>query len=284
VSQLDSSGLSQESVSTFFYSLQSKSNPGMIRGNLATPTAGAPVFVETDTFSGLLVNSQTFRVQFEPFIGKVKVPILIIDGRDGLSIELLPDWVFTLFKHYHYGYLVYLNRIYKRKMSSVKKWQMFGSSHLALTSMNYKSSNVEGAVTEEESLKKRGVNEEERQRILPEELPTLLYAMKPGLLEIKQVELWSKYRPLVPKEYQDKCCPRPCKEVIDREKDKKKEKGKLKRDEKKEKGKLKVPPTLEVATASSSSNDPQELTIKKTLLLSMMQLHHHHLIPQSDLA
>lgn len=106
VPQLDSSHLSQKAFKRLFNNLQSK-HRGMIRANLDKPMAGAPVFVETDTFSGLLVNNQTFRVQFEPFIGKVKVPILIIDGRDGLSIELLPDWVFTLFKHYHYGYLVY---------------------------------------------------------------------------------------------------------------------------------------------------------------------------------
>jgi hypothetical protein len=42
----------------------------------------------------------------------------------------------------------------------------------------------------------------------------------------------------------------PCKEVIEREKNKKKEKGKLKRDEKKKKGKLEVAP-LAAATESS---------------------------------
>jgi hypothetical protein len=94
------------------------------------------------------------------------------------------------------------------------------------------------------------------------EQPTPLYTVIPGLCEIKHVELWSKYCPIVPKEHQDECCPMPCKEVIDRERHKKKAKGKLKRDEKKEKGKLKVaPPTPIVAvTTASSSNDPQELT------------------------
>jgi hypothetical protein len=42
------------------------------------------------------------------------------------------------------------------------------------------------------------------------------------------------------KEHQDECCPMPCKEVIEGEKNKKKAKGKLKPDEKKEKGKPKV--------------------------------------------
>jgi hypothetical protein len=49
----------------------------------------------------------------------------------------------------------------------------------------------------------------------------------------------------MPKEYQDECCPMPCKELIEREKNKKKAKGKLKQDEKNEKGKPKVaPPTV----------------------------------------
>jgi hypothetical protein len=144
----------------------------------------------------------------------------------------------------------YLNRIYKAKMSSVKKWQMFSSTTArGLTKMSFKSSNVEGATTEEEDIKKRGVDGEKRNQILLEP-PTPLYAVIPGLREIKQVELWSKYRPLVPKEYRDECCPMPCKEVIEREKNKKKEKGKLKRDEKKKKGKLEVAP-LAAATESS---------------------------------
>ena len=75
-----------------------------------------------------------------------------------------------------------------------------------------------------------------------------------------------KIPPLVPKEYQDECCPMPCKEVIDSEKNKKNARGKLKRDEKKEKGKLKVsrPPPIVAATTASSSNDLQELTTHGT--------------------
>jgi hypothetical protein len=62
-----------------------------------------------------------------------------------------------------------------------------------------------------------------------------LYATKSGLREIKQVELWQKYHPLVPKHYHNECCPRPAKEVLDREKNMKKERGKQKQHEKKEK-------------------------------------------------
>jgi hypothetical protein len=121
---------------------------------------------------------------------------------------------------------------------------------------------------EEECLRKRGITDEEQNGILLEQ-PMALYAMQPGLREIKQVKLWSIYLPcLVPKEYRDECRPPmvPCEEVILREKKKKKAKGKLKRDEKKEKGKLKVvPPKPIVAeTTASSMNDPQELTTHGT--------------------
>jgi hypothetical protein len=177
-----------------------------------------------------------------------------------LTIPYVVDW--RVFKHWD----KYLNRIYKTKMSSVKKWQLFGSStELGLTSMSFKTSNVDDAEMHQECLRKHGISEEERNRILQEQ-PTPLYATQPGLREIKQVELWSKYRPLVPKEYQDECCPMPCKEVIDSEKNKKNARGKLKRDEKKEKGKLKVsrPPPIVAATTASSSNDLQELTTHGT--------------------
>jgi hypothetical protein len=56
-------------------------------------------------------------------------------------------------------------------------------------------------------------------------------ATRPGFLkEIKQVELFQKYRPLVPKEYWwDECCPEPVKDILDREKERKRTKDKLKR-------------------------------------------------------
>jgi hypothetical protein len=97
--------------------------------------------------------------------------------------------------------------------------------------MTFKSSNVDGAEMDNEGLRKHDITEEE-QNILLLEQPTPLYDVITGLQEIKQVELWSQYRPLMPKEHQDECWPMPCKEVIDREKKKKKKKakGKLKRD------------------------------------------------------
>ena len=59
---------------------------------------------------------------------------------------------------------------------------------------------------------------------------------------IKQLELYEKFRPLIPKQYQDETCPYPGDEIFYGEKRKKSLKAKLKRelkDEKKEKNKNK---------------------------------------------
>jgi hypothetical protein len=126
-----------------------------------------------------------------------------------LTIPYLVDW--QVFKNWD----KFLNQLYKAKMSSVKKWQMFSSSaNLGLTMMRYKSSNVQGAKIEEEGLRKRHVTKADRESILMQQ-PTPLYLTKQGLHEIKQVELWSKYHPLVPAKFLEECCPKPAKEVID---------------------------------------------------------------------
>jgi hypothetical protein len=156
----------------------------------------------------------------------------------------------------------YLNRLYK-KMSAVLKWQIFQSStELGVANIFFKSSNVEDARTLTESLQKPSVVGDARKAVLLQQ-PTRLYPTRLGLREIKQVELWKKYRPLVPEEYRDECCPMPTKEVLDGEKNRKNAKSKLKRDAKKVKeGKLKSAPIVVATTArtASSSHDPQELT------------------------
>ena len=39
--------------------------------------------------------------------------------------------------------------------------------------------------------------------------------LAPGLREIKQVELYAKFRKFVPREFQDEICPRPSDEVLE---------------------------------------------------------------------
>jgi hypothetical protein len=188
-----------------------------------------------------------------------------------LTIPYLVDW--QVFKNWD----KFLKLLYKAKMLSVKKWQMFSSStNLGLTMMRYKSSNLQGARIEEEGLRKKGVSEADRDSILTQQ-PTLLYPMKPGLREIKQVELWSKYRPLVPAKFREECCPKPAEGVINRERNKKNAKGKLKRDVKKEKGKQTVTPrpTAKVfSTAASTSKNKKQNS-------PALLIQHHHL-PVND--
>jgi hypothetical protein len=51
----------------------------------------------------------------------------------------------------------------------------------------------------------------------------------PGLREIKQVELYTKYRPLVPEMYRDELCPTPSDEILKRIAKQKDDKRKSKR-------------------------------------------------------
>ena len=107
---------------------------------------------------------------------------------------------------------------------------------LGVTNVFFQSSNVNGAKTLKESLHKSGVVGDARKAVLLEQ-PTQQYPKRPGLREIKQVELWKKYRPLVPEEYREECCPMLTKEILDGEKNRKNLKSKQKRD-----AKYKTPP------------------------------------------
>lgn len=78
-----------------------------------------------------------------------------------------------------------------------------------------------------QNLKKRGVSEQARQDILKNQLPNALEP--PGLREIKQVELYRKWRKFVPEEFQDEICPKPPDEVLNRIRDEKTKKARAKR-------------------------------------------------------
>ena len=51
----------------------------------------------------------------------------------------------------------------------------------------------------------------------------------PGLKEIKQIELFKKWRPYVPRKYQDEICPVVSDEMIEREKKRKRERANQKK-------------------------------------------------------
>mmetsp|Transcript_71513 Transcript_71513/g.198012 ORF Transcript_71513/g.198012 Transcript_71513/m.198012 type:complete len:128 (-) Transcript_71513:149-532(-) len=63
--------------------------------------------------------------------------------------------------------------------------------------------------------------------------PPPLYSHAPGLRPIKQMEMFEKWRDVVPREYWNDTCPKPAQEVIDMFKKGKKEKAKEKREAKK---------------------------------------------------
>ena len=60
-----------------------------------------------------------------------------------------------------------------------------------------------------QDMKKGSWNIEERKRLLREVLTSLNPITPPGVKAIKQLELWKKWRPLVPEEYQDDICHKP---------------------------------------------------------------------------
>jgi hypothetical protein len=78
-----------------------------------------------------------------------------------------------------------------------------------------------------QDLKKRGVSEAIRRDILLFQEPEALEP--PGLKEIKQVELYQKWRKFVPDEFQDEICPKPSDEVLNKIKEEKRKKDAAKR-------------------------------------------------------
>ena len=70
----------------------------------------------------------------------------------------------------------------------------------------------------------RFVRNEDRFRIL-REFP-LKQIVAPGMKEIKQVELYTKWRKFVPAEYADEICPKPPDEILERVQKERSEKSK----------------------------------------------------------
>ena len=93
--------------------------------------------------------------------------------------------------------------------------------------MIFRRSNLAGATSEQFEMMKR--TKDRDSKLLSE--PRVL--KPPGLREIKQVELYTKYRPLVPRIYQDELCPRPSDKVLERISSERREKGRNKRQAKK---------------------------------------------------
>jgi hypothetical protein len=157
---------------------------------------------------------------------------------------------------------------FHRKTSSVLKCQMFPSStEIGGGRIFFKSSNVQNADTWEESAQKPSAGADQRNSILMEE-PMPQHPQRPGLREIKQVEMFKKHLDLVPApEHRAELCLKPAKEVLDREKNRKNTKNKEKREAKKVKLEPAPSPPSTVAAAAATSGSSckhdqrQELTI-----------------------
>jgi hypothetical protein len=96
--------------------------------------------------------------------------------------------------------------------------------------MNFRTSNLADAETATAKMNLNSVGAEQRSELLTQQ-PATLFA--PDLREIKQVELYMKYRPLIPQMYRDELCPKPSDQVIENISKQKSQKGKKKRDDKK---------------------------------------------------
>jgi hypothetical protein len=86
--------------------------------------------------------------------------------------------------------------------------------------MVFRASNLEDALFQTYPIIKTATNRDTMLR------SKLVMLDPPGLKEIKQVELYTKYRKYVPLEWQDETCPRPAQAVLDKFKLEKNEKVK----------------------------------------------------------
>lgn len=91
-----------------------------------------------------------------------------------------------------------------------------------------KFSVAEGEEVSEFDFKKRGTGTpEERIAAMKEAARDVLPF--PGIREIKQAELYKKWRKYVPKDFKDEACPKPASDVLERQKDEKNERVKEKK-------------------------------------------------------
>jgi hypothetical protein len=84
--------------------------------------------------------------------------------------------------------------------------------------------NIEGTPEDHQNLKKGMIPN--RLELLRTEFESINSVMAPGIPAIKQVELYSKFRHLVPEEYKDVTCPYPGDDIMGKIKKERKEKAK----------------------------------------------------------
>jgi hypothetical protein len=111
----------------------------------------------------------------------------------------------------------------------ILKWQIFTCSTegATKTTITLRASDLPDAETTNYELRKKVKGGADGRAVL---MATELESLPaPGLREIKQVELYTKYRPLVPEMYRDELCPKPSDEILKRIAKQKDDKRKSKR-------------------------------------------------------
>ena len=112
----------------------------------------------------------------------------------------------------------------------VKKWQIFTvekEEEGQPLSMVFKTSNQTEAIKTNFPIKKTTTNRHEKLQA------PVLQLNAPGRKDIKQVELYTKYRRFVPLVWQNDCCPKPADEILARFKIEKTENGRVHKEMKK---------------------------------------------------
>ena len=145
--------------------------------------------------------------------------------------------VFPVNRNDFYDWDSFLDIYYRKAITDVSKYHCF-----------YYSYNAKGVVIKRTTVRKEDKEKEQRlvnyskkasdleikkwKKELMKTFP--IHETAEGISEIKQVELFTKWREFVPEEYRDIICPKPDDEIIQRIKAEKSAKAKKKADERKE--------------------------------------------------
>jgi hypothetical protein len=150
-----------------------------------------------------------------------------------------------VFPHDFYDYNQILETLYKDLTKpGVKKWQIFSVGQpeegQQLT-MVFKSSNRNGAPMFLFPM----IKDKDNRKIRLERKPVQL--ISPGRKDIKQVELYTKFRKFVPKQFQDESCPKPTEAILERFKIEKTNKVRVNKEKKEEEHKRNVQNVAQIA-------------------------------------
>jgi hypothetical protein len=102
----------------------------------------------------------------------------------------------------------FFNSVYKRLVSgTTHKTHIFSAERENKTTLLLRDDDLPETPQTTQDLLKKGTNTPDRYASL--RTPQLVTLAPPGIPDIKQVELFSKYRALIPVEFQDETCPDP---------------------------------------------------------------------------